>query len=153
MIGFGFHSFIPLLPLFPAMLCPPPQKKGLIYHFRIDHTAPCLPPKFCITIVFDFSLDDCNTQEKSETMAIYAKFGVGGAWRREVNKVHCGQWDFHPLCSKFNIAWGGRGRRRGKVTSFTYILSPERSQHFSSPPDLHSGLTHLDMASFFRNPF
>ena len=46
--------------------------------------------------------------------------------------------NFHPLCSKFNIAWGGRGRRRGevgKVTSFTYILSPERSQHFSSPPD------------------
>ena len=64
--------------------------------------------------------------------------------------------NFHPLCSKFNIAWGGRGRRRGeggKVTSFTYILSPERSQHFSSPPDLHSGLTHLDIASFFRNPY
>ena len=65
--------------------------------------------------------------------------------------------NFHPLCSKFNIAWGGigggGGGRGGKVTSFTYILSPERSQHFSSPPDLHSGLTHLDMASFFRNPY
>ena len=22
--------------------------------------------------------------------------------------------NFHPLCSKFNIAWGGRGRRRGE---------------------------------------
>ena len=27
-------------------------------------------PKFCITIVFDFSSDDCNTQEKSETIAM-----------------------------------------------------------------------------------
>ena len=26
------------------------------------------PPKFCITIVFYFSWDDCNTQEKLETM-------------------------------------------------------------------------------------
>ena len=26
--------------------------------------------KFCITIVFDLSSDDCNTQEKSETMAM-----------------------------------------------------------------------------------
>ena len=25
--------------------------------------APCLPPKFCITNVFDFSWDDWNTQE------------------------------------------------------------------------------------------
>ena len=34
-------------------------------------------PKFCITIVFDFSSDDCNTQEKSETMAMQ-NFGQGG---------------------------------------------------------------------------
>ena len=27
-------------------------------------------PKFCITIVFDFSSDDCNTPEKSETKAM-----------------------------------------------------------------------------------
>ena len=26
------------------------------------------PPKFCITIVFDFSWDGCNTQEKLVTM-------------------------------------------------------------------------------------
>ena len=26
------------------------------------------PPKFCITIVFDFSWGDCNTQEKLETI-------------------------------------------------------------------------------------
>lgn len=28
---------------------------------KADHNAPCLPPpKFCITIVFEFSLDDCK---------------------------------------------------------------------------------------------
>ena len=34
-----------------------------IHHFHIGHDAPCLPPKICITIFFDFSWDDCNTQE------------------------------------------------------------------------------------------
>ena len=28
------------------------------------------PPTFCITIVLDFSWDDCNTQEKLETMVM-----------------------------------------------------------------------------------
>ena len=32
------------------------------------------PPQFCITIVFNFSWDDCNTQEKLETM-VMQKFG------------------------------------------------------------------------------
>ena len=36
----------------------------------------------CITIVFDFFWDDCNTQEKLKTM-LPKKFG-------EVNKVHYG---------------------------------------------------------------
>ena len=44
-----------------------------IHHFHIDHNATCLPfppPKFYITIVLDFSLDDCNTFEKLETMVL-----------------------------------------------------------------------------------
>ena len=28
------------------------------------------PPKFCIGVVFDFSWDHCNTQEKLETMVM-----------------------------------------------------------------------------------
>ena len=44
-----------------------------IQHFHIDQNAPCLPPKFCITIVFNFSWDDCNTQKKLGTM-VSAKF-------------------------------------------------------------------------------
>ena len=35
-----------------------------------SHNAPFLPPKFCITTVFDFSCDDCNTKEKLETMVM-----------------------------------------------------------------------------------
>ena len=33
---------------------------------------------FGITIVFDFSWDDCNTQEKLKTMVMYFFFGWGG---------------------------------------------------------------------------
>ena len=35
------------------------------------------PPKFCMNIAFDLSWDDCNTQEKMETMVTYF-FGGGG---------------------------------------------------------------------------
>jgi len=38
-----------------------------IRHFHISHNTPCLPPKFCTSIVFSFSWDDCSTQEKWET--------------------------------------------------------------------------------------
>ena len=41
------------------------------------------PPKFCLTIVLDFSGDDCNTQKKLKTM-VMEKFGGG------VNKMHYG---------------------------------------------------------------
>ena len=46
------------------------------------------PHKFCLTIVFDFSWDDCNTQKKLETMVMEklgARGGGGGG-----NKMHCG---------------------------------------------------------------
>ena len=52
----------------------PPVK---YHYFLIDHNAPCLPPppsppppKKCITVVFNFSLDDCVTQEKLETIVM-----------------------------------------------------------------------------------
>ena len=45
-------------------------KKLVTHHSIIGHNAPCLPPKFCISIVFDFSCEDCNTQEKLETMVM-----------------------------------------------------------------------------------
>ena len=82
-----------LPPLFPPT--PPPAKK-----------------KFCITIVFDFSLDDCNTLEKLNTIIMqnFLFSGGGGGvnevlyglcengdstheretirWRMECNAVH-----------------------------------------------------------------
>ena len=62
-----------------------------IHHFYKDHNAPCLPPKLWITIVLDFSWDDCNTQENLETMVMQDSgkwgWGRGGGG---VNRVHCG---------------------------------------------------------------
>ena len=46
------------------------RNKQSIHHFHIDHNAPCLPPKLFITIVFDFSWDDCNTLENLETLVM-----------------------------------------------------------------------------------
>ena len=45
------------------------------------------PPKFCMNIAFDLSWNDCNTQEKVETMVTYFFWGGGG---KGVIKVHCG---------------------------------------------------------------
>ena len=61
------------LPLMPDVL--QDNHQG-IHHFHIDHNAPCLlyPPKFCITIVLDFSWEDCYTQDKLETI-IMQNFG------------------------------------------------------------------------------
>ena len=50
------------------------------------------PQTFCITIVFDFTLKACNTQEELETSALpffsFFFFGGGG-----VNKVYYGVFE------------------------------------------------------------
>ena len=61
------------------------KKKIGIHHFHINHNATCLLPQFCITIVFDFSWGDCNTQEKLETMVMLNLSEGGGG-----NKMHYG---------------------------------------------------------------
>ena len=49
------------------------------------------PPKFCITMVFDLSWDDCNTQEKLETIVMqFILLGGGRGVRGGVNKMHYG---------------------------------------------------------------
>ena len=46
------------------------------HHFHIDHKAPFLPPpappphKKSTIVVFNFSWDDCVTQEKLETIVV-----------------------------------------------------------------------------------
>ena len=81
----------------------------LIHHFHVGHNAPCLPPrppppphKFCLTIVFDFFWDDCNTQKILETMVGKNWWGGGGG---KSNKMHCalcenGEWTIKNLFSK-----------------------------------------------------
>ena len=58
------------------------------------------PLKFCITIVFDFSWDDCNTQEKLETMVMQI-WRAGGKqdalwsmWKLWMNGK-CKKWQQH----------------------------------------------------------
>ena len=46
-----------------------------IHHFHRDHKAPYLPPKFCITIVFDSFREDRNTQENWKQWLIRKRFG------------------------------------------------------------------------------
>ena len=45
-----------------------------ILHFHIDHNSPCLLPKFCVTIVSNFSWVLQSSQEKSKIM-IMQNFG------------------------------------------------------------------------------
>ena len=70
----GFAVFVPpYAPLVIALVFSNKSvinKEKTIHYFHIVHNAPCLPPKLCITIVLDFSWDDCNTQEKLETMVM-----------------------------------------------------------------------------------
>ena len=50
------------------------------------------PLKCCIRVVFIFSWDGCNTQEKWKTK-VMRKFGAAGGWGggEGANKVHCGK--------------------------------------------------------------
>ena len=43
-------------------------KMAAIHHFRTDHNSPCLPPKFCKTILSNFSQVLQSSREKSKTM-------------------------------------------------------------------------------------
>ena len=53
------------------------------FHIEIPHNMHLVYPQiFCITIVFDYSWNDCKIEEKLETMAIQ---NFGG-----VNRVHYG---------------------------------------------------------------
>ena len=62
-----------------------------IHHFHRGHKAPYLPPKFCITIVFDSFREDHNTQENWKQWLICKSFGrctmYGlGDWNGELEK-------------------------------------------------------------------
>ena len=90
-----------------------------IHHFHLRHNEPCLPPKICITILFDFSWDDCNTQEKLETMVMQI-WRAGGKqdalwsmWKLWMNGK-CKKWQQHIpffftcffFLQTFAVLWG-----------------------------------------------
>ena len=55
-----------------------------IHYLHIDHNAPCLPPKFFIAIVSNFSWVLQSSQEKSKTMIMHffgGREGGGGGGR------------------------------------------------------------------------
>lgn len=50
-----------------------------IHHFHRDHKAPYLPPKVCITIIFDSFREDRNSQENWKQWLICKSFREQGA--------------------------------------------------------------------------
>lgn len=48
-----------------------------IFTLPLTHLC-CVPPKLCISIVFNFSWDDCNPQEELETVVMQHVGGGGG---------------------------------------------------------------------------
>ena len=95
-----------ILPFFngePAYTPTPSPGSSRFQHFHISHNAPYFPlptppppKKVCISIVFSFSWDGCNTQEKWKTKVIqnfggdklrYGKCGSGVFYHWAVPQV------------------------------------------------------------------
>ena len=80
------------------------------------------PPKFCITVVFDFSWDDCREIGNNGNNGLYAKF-----WR--VNKMHYG------LCENGELLvckWRQRGHVSGQEQMHFSPLGTKRHFHVDS---------------------
>ena len=86
------------------------EVQGQAKHFHIDHNAPWLQQKLWITIVFDFSWDDCKTLENLETMVM--QNSEGG------NKVHYG------LCESSDYKTGKACIKLSYVTDNLVPRSP-----------------------------
>ena len=90
------------------------------------------PLKFCITIVFDFSWDDCNTQEKLETMVMQI-WRAGGKqdalwsmWKLWMNGK-CKKWQQHIpffFTCFFFTDFRGFVRRRSPILAPTPLHHP-----------------------------
>lgn len=51
------------------------KKDDSICDFHVSHNAISIPTKFCTSFVFSCTRDDCQSQEKSETLAVQNFFG------------------------------------------------------------------------------
>ena len=57
------------------------KETNFVNHFYTNHNATCLPPPRPAQIIFNFTWDDCNTQQKLETMVMQSLGGnKGGLW-------------------------------------------------------------------------
>ena len=70
----------------------PPYEHHTIRHLHISHNTPCLPPpppkkKMCMRIVFNFSWDHYNAQEKLKTKVMQTLAGWGGGGSKQ-NVIH-----------------------------------------------------------------
>ena len=68
------------------------------------------PPIFCITIVLDFSWDECDTQKK-----LKIDFFLGGEGGWGVNKVHYGQCESSEKVDTTHI-----GDKEDKIIALPY---------------------------------
>ena len=67
------------------------SNREFVYNSHINHSAACLHPNFCISIVFDFSWDDCSTQKKLQRMLmpniVFSGVGWGGGGQRALRSM------------------------------------------------------------------
>ena len=72
------------------------------------------PQKFCLSIVFSFSLDDCKSQEKLKTMLKQIFLGV--------NKVHYGQCGSGECIANYSWASWFQQTEKG-ITYYFFFVS------------------------------
>ena len=71
------------------------------------------PPKFCISFLFSFSWDGCNTQHKRKTNC-YAKFGGGG----EEGQIRCIMGDVQVTYRPFPCSKNSHFQNEAKCKNF-----------------------------------
>ena len=88
-----------------------------IRHLHIPIIYLICPPKFCISIVFKFSWDGCNTQEKWKTK-VMKNWGGGG-------QIRCIVGDVQVAYSFLNANVIKRGHKK---KSFANVVRPEKNK-------------------------
>ena len=75
-----------------------------IHHFHITYNTPCLPPINFAEELSQFPWDDCNVQEKLETMVVQ-NFVWGGV--RTITQTTLVGWVYYGQCEISKIGADG----------------------------------------------
>ena len=87
-----------------------------IRYLNISHNAPYIfPPKFCISIVFSFSWNDSNAQDKWKTKVMQFFWGGGGGGRKQRK-----MWSMESL----RDAWSDTEIHKNLLSTKTQDYSP-----------------------------